>query len=135
MPVVGETDLACLLSSLSPQLQPGEFVFCTVMGASYGEYARLSPLASFLEAEGLSLVLPRVQADAASFSYERVFSCISLSVHSSLEAVGLTAAVCGALADRGISANVIAATFHDHVLVLCEHAAEAVRVLERLGGQ
>jgi len=63
------------------------------------------------------------------------FRCrrITLTVHSSLEAVGLTAAVAGALARQGISANVVAAFYHDHIFVPRDQAERAVAVLEKLG--
>lgn len=131
--MTGETNLATLLSSLSPQLMTGEFVFCTLENACYADYARLSPLASFRENEGLTLVLPRESADGAGFSYEAVFRCITLTVHSSLNAIGLTAAVAARLAERGISANVIAAYYHDHIFVPSEKASEALTALEELG--
>ena len=131
--MTGETNLASLLSSLSPELMAGEFVFCTVKNISYAEAAGLSPLASFHEREGLTLVLPRGRADGAGIDYAGVFSCITLRVHSSLDAVGLTAAVSGKLADRGISANVVAAYYHDHIFVPCESAAGALAALQEFG--
>jgi hypothetical protein len=118
-----------MLADLRPSLLPGEFVFCSLPGAHYGDYAELAPLASVIEPEGLSLVLPREGADRAGFTYQSVHRCISLGVHSSLDAVGLTAAVAGRLAARGISANVIAGCFHDHILVPADRADEALASL------
>jgi hypothetical protein len=111
-----------------------EFVFCTIRDAAYGDFAELSPMASFQEDEGLTLLLTRANADRAGFRYESTFKCITLKVHSSLEAVGLTAAVSRRLADRGISANVIAAYHHDHILVPAEKTADALSVLGEFGG-
>ena len=56
----------------------------------------------------------------------------TISVHSSLEAVGLTAALTRVLTNRGISANVIAAFFHDHILVPYSKTAEALDTLIEL---
>ena len=130
--MAGETDLASLLSSMAPELVEGEFVFCTIENACYADFAQLSPLASFRESEGLTLVLPRNGADEAGLTYESVFRCITLTVHSSLDAVGLTAAVCARLAQRGISANVIAAYYHDHIFVPSEQASAALTALQEL---
>ena len=128
-----ETDLKVLLSSLSPQLMAEEFVFCTLPDARYGDFAHLSPLAAFQELEGLTLILTRQRAQDSGFAYAGVFRCLTLTVHSSLDAVGLTAAVAGALADQGISANVMAAWYHDHIFVPAERAEDAMAVLATLG--
>ena len=126
--MAGITDLNTLLASLEPVLQPGEFVFCTVHG-DLADFTDLEPVASFLEPEALSLVISRSAADTAGLAYDASFRQITLSVHSSLEAVGLTAAVAGRLAEHGISANVVAAYYHDHVFVPAERAEEALAVL------
>ena len=125
----GETNLQRLLRSMSPELLEGEYVFCTVKGARYGDYAEASPIASFTEAEGLTLVLLKDSAEQAGLTWQDEYRCITLGVHSSLQAVGLTAAVAGALAENGISANVIAACFHDHVFVPSELASRALGIL------
>jgi len=102
---------------MKPQVMLDEYVFCTFIDAKYGDYPELSPIASYLEKEGLTLVVPKENADKSHINYEGVFKCINLDIHSSLEAVGLTAAVSSKLAKKGISANVIAAYYHDHIFV------------------
>ncbi len=128
----GLTDLSELLASLDPVLREGEFVFVTVEGARYGAHADLEPLAAFEENEGLTLILERSRAEAAGLAFEGVTRCITLTVTSSLAAVGLTAAVASALAGAGISANVVAAFHHDHVFVSASEAARALDVLRAL---
>lgn len=86
-------------------------------------------MATFLELEGLTLVLPKHQAQNAGLKYENSFRQITLTVYSSLEAVGLTAAVSARLASKGISANVIAAYYHDHVFVPYDKAVQALLAL------
>ena len=127
--MVGESDLSKLLATLAPHLMDGDFVFCTIHDAQYGDFSELSPIASFRESEGLTLLVTKEDADKAGFNYESVFRGITLRVHSSLEAVGLTAAVSSKLAERGISANVIAAYYHDHVFVQAEKANAALSAL------
>ena len=127
--MAGEKNLENLLLSMSPVLIEGDYVFCTIKDSKYGDYAETRPIASFAEAEGLTLVLLKETAEGADLSYESVFRCISLGIHSSLEAVGLTAAVAGKLAAHGIAANVIAAYFHDHIFVQSELAGHALSIL------
>ncbi len=109
-----------------------EYVFCTVTNGSYGDYKELSPLASYREAEGLTLLITRRQADKHGIRYASVFKGITLTVHSGLDAVGLTAAVATTLAERGISANVIAAYHHDHIFVPQDRANDALDALNEL---
>ena len=78
------------------------------------------------------MVVSQAAADQAGLKYEGVFRQIALTVHSSLEAVVLTAAVSAALADQDISANVIAAYYHDHVFVSSAQAARALSALKAL---
>lgn len=127
----GITDINDLLGSMQPALVDESFVFCTVKG-QLAEYVALAPIAIFREIEGLTLVLSKAAADQAGLDYEGVFRQITLTVHSSLEAVGLTAAVSTALADQDISANVIAAYYHDHVFVPNAQAEQALLALKSL---
>ena len=130
-----ETDLDTLIRNLEPRTLPDTYVFCSVRDANYGALAHTSPLASFAEPEGLTLVLTREAAEEEDLSYEGTFRCISLQVHSSLAAVGLTAAVTGELAAHDISANVIAGYHHDHIFVPSHQVESALRLLENMSSR
>ncbi|MDA0927871.1 MAG: ACT domain-containing protein [Proteobacteria bacterium] len=130
----GETDLEKLLALLQPRLLGGYYVFCTIDESAGPIPDALTPLATYREDEGLSLLLLQQQADQAGLSYDSVFRGITLTVHSSLDAVGLTAAVAGKLAAHGIPANVIAAHYHDHVFVPAQRAELALQLLTELAG-
>jgi len=127
----GIVELEKLLKSMSPEIRDGEYAFCTVNG-KYSDYAHLSPLATFMESEGLTIIVPVEEAEKAQLIYEGTYKQITLTVHSSLDAVGLTAAVANKLASYGISANVIAAYYHDHIFVQTEEASKAILALKEL---
>ncbi len=127
--MAGIVELDALLKSLTPEMQNGEYVFCTVKGHCT-DYAKLNPLACFTESEGLTLILSVEAADKAQLIYESTFKQITLTVHSSLNAVGLTAAVATKLSSHGISANVVAAYYHDHIFVHSEKADAALLALK-----
>ena len=129
--MTGILELDELLRSMSPELQNGEFVFCTVKG-NLADYVHLNPIASFNELEGLTLILQADVADKEGFDFEGRFKQITLMVHSSLDAVGLTAAVSNKLTAHNISANVVAAYFHDHIFVQSEKAQNALSALQEL---
>ena len=114
-------------------MAPNDFVFITLPDATYGDASHLAPIASFIEREGLTLIIPKDQADASAVEYDGIFRMITLQVHSSLGAVGLTAAVAKQLAEKGISANVVAAYFHDHIFVPSHRADDALMALRQVG--
>jgi hypothetical protein len=87
---------------------------------------------SFREQEGLTVILQRSQAEHAGFAFDYVAAWITLNVHSALEAVGLTAAFASALGKAGISCNVIAGYYHDHLFVGQADAERAMQVLRDL---
>ena len=89
-------------------------------------------LACIREQEGWTLIIPKSEADAQHLAYTAVFRCITLTVHSSLEAVGLTAALSERLARHRISANMLAGYYHDHILVPETDVTQAFDVLENL---
>lgn len=128
--VTGETELKVLLASMSPSLDDTEWVF-VVVGEEDAVLLVPHALASFREAEGLTLVLPEAAADDLE-NVSAPMKRITLEIHSSLEAVGLTAAVAGTLAKEGISANVIAAYYHDHIFVPKASADRALNAVQAL---
>ncbi|MFD8290713.1 ACT domain-containing protein [Streptomyces lavendulae] len=130
----GESDLRKLLSGMRPELNEGRYVFCTLPDTA-AVPAGLTPVATVREAEGLTLVLRQDEADAAGLAYTYTAGWITLRVHSALDAVGLTGAFAAALAERGLSCNVIAGYHHDHLFVAADRAAEAVSVLEELAAR
>jgi hypothetical protein len=127
--VTGETDLQTLLSGMRPELNPGRYVYTMAEG---GVPSGVTPVVMVAEQEGLTLVVPQAEADAAGMAYDYVAGWITLRVHSALSAVGLTAAVSRALADAELSCNVVAGFHHDHLFVPYDRAEEAVDVLRRL---
>ncbi|WP_448093861.1 ACT domain-containing protein [Pseudomonas lini] len=128
--MAGETSLATLLRSMSPQLNDGEYVFCTLRDGKLP--AGLEIVGSFREREGLTVILERSHAEKAGFSFDYVAAWITLNVHSALEAVGLTAAFATALGKADISCNVIAGYYHDHLFVGQADAERALQVLRDL---
>ncbi|MFD9379787.1 ACT domain-containing protein [Streptomyces sp. NPDC059999] len=126
----GESDLRKLPSGMRPELNEGTYVLCTVPGPTAPD--GVTPVATVLEPEGLTLVLRREDADAAGLAYDYTAGWITLRVHSALDAVGLTGAFAAELAAHGLSCNVIAGYHHDHLFVAAERAAEAVALLEGL---
>ncbi|KAF2410251.1 hypothetical protein SAMN04490179_2077 [Pseudomonas antarctica] len=128
--MAGETALATLLRSMSPQLNDGDYVFCTLPDNRIPEGCDV--IGSFREREGLTLILERQQAEQAGLAFDYIAAWITLNVHSALEAVGLTAAFAGALGKAGISCNVIAGYYHDHLFVGRSDAERALDVLRQL---
>ncbi|WP_299947844.1 ACT domain-containing protein [uncultured Microbulbifer sp.] len=125
----GEKDIKKLLVSMSPQLAEDEFVFCSFRRSQYGDHTDLAPVAAIKESEGLTLVIPKYKADEKGLSYASSFKKITLNVHSSLDAIGLTAAFSRKLTEHGISANVVAGYYHDHIFVQSALAKKAMRAL------
>ena len=117
-------DLDELLATMRPELDPTTWVFTT------GPSAVAGALMTLHEREGVTSIVP-AEGDAPAPDGPR-FARITLTVHSDLEAVGLTAAIATALAAAGIPANVVAGYFHDHVFVPVDRAEEALQRLQAL---
>ena len=123
-------DLNTLLASMSPELQPGIYVYATVPFST--NLGHIVPLATFREREGLTIIVE--EGDALRAGIQPLFRAawITLTVHSDLQAVGLTAAFATALGKASVSCNVVAAAFHDHIFVPVEPADAAMAALQRL---
>ena len=126
----GEKNIGALIQGMTPKLNSGEYVFCTV--ADISSINRSDTICEFKEAEGVTIVLERNKADALKLPYEYVASWITLQIHSSLEAVGLTALFSTELAKHEISCNVIAGYYHDHIFVDRNDAKKAIETLNSL---
>lgn len=129
-PGSGRAGLRSVLADLRPRLVPELYVFTTVAGPPEG--ARWVALVA--EDEGLTCVLPQADADRMGLGYENVWAMVTLGTTTSLELVGLTACVATALAQEGISCNVIAGRSHDHLFVPAPRAAQTLRLLGALAG-
>lgn len=130
MTVIRET--RAMLASMEATIEPGEVVFCSTADRSTIATAAPLALATFREAEGLSLILHIEDARVLGFPCELPMLRITLRVFSSLEGIGLTSAVAGALTEARIPCNMVAAFHHDHVFVPAQLAETALDVLRRL---
>ncbi|KAH8597000.1 ACT domain-containing protein [Bisporella sp. PMI_857] len=134
MPSTGETSLSTLIRSMEPILSPTRYVYLSIPNSSpiARDAAALQPVVTVREDEGLTMVLEQDIADANKLEYSYVAALISLKVHSALEAVGLTAAFATALMEKGISANVVAGFYHDHLYVAWDDREKALEALKEL---
>ncbi len=127
--MTGIKELQTLLANVDPVLDERSFVFCTFPDFNSNGICRLNPIGMFQEKEGVTLIITKQQAIDSHIDYESVYKLISLNVHSSLDAVGLTAAFSAKLAEKNISANVVAAYYHDHIFVPEEKAEQALMAI------
>jgi len=125
----GEKQLDRLLKKMKPTLNEGDYVFCTRKDLKELDFNDI--IFTFKEQEGITIVLQQEMADRMQLEYSFVAKWITLTVHSSLEAVGLTAAFSKALAEENISCNVVAGYFHDHIFITKQDAQKALIVLNK----
>lgn len=130
----GEENLLTLLATMQPSLEPATYVFITTtQPLSSLPLSTLQPQLLVQEAEGLTIVTTEALALSHGFT-EAIFPCkkISLTVHSSLEAVGLIAAITNHLKDYRISTNVVSGFYHDHIYVPAGRAEDAMQCLREI---
>lgn len=123
----GEKKLEALLKSMKPKLNVGEFVFCKTEHLDQLNLSQI--IMTFKEEESTTIIAKKEIADQLKLDYSFVASWITLTVHSSLEAVGLTAAFSKALSENDISCNVVAAYYHDHIFVDKKHTEKSMDIL------
>ncbi len=129
----GETDLAQLIANMEPVLNEGDYVFTTVHNTM--AIPRETTICEIKEKEGITLILSKMDADRLGLTYEYIASWITLNIHSSLAAVGLTAAFSKELGDNGISCNVIAGYYHDHIFIDKKDNHKALNVLREMSSK
>ena len=129
--------MSVLLKSMKPNLNDGEYIFTTLKMADFEKLniPRSDTVCEFKEAEGVTLVMEKQKATHFALKFESSFAWITLEIHSSLDAVGLTAAFSNELANEGISCNVVAGYYHDHIFVGAEAGEKAIQVLEGLAAK
>jgi uncharacterized protein len=128
--MASENDLSILLRTMKPKLHTGDYVFCTISDISVVNISDV--ILMFKEEESITIIIRKELADSLNLKYTLVVAWITLTVHSSLEAVGLTAAFSSALAGKDISCNVVAAFFHDHIFIGKNDADRAMVILKKL---
>ena len=126
---MSETDLTTLIRSMSPRLCPGIFVFIAIPPGNPIP-GGIAPIMIFQEAEGMTLIAPREQAGALPEVFPS--RMITLTVNSSLAAVGFLAAITTRLAAAGIAVNPVSAFHHDHLFVPEARADEAMAILQAM---
>ncbi len=118
-----------MISGMTPVLRPGLFGFVTTQDPDLVGALLAEAFSVVREDEGVSLLLPVEAARRAGLAVDLPMRCITLHVFSSLEGVGLTAAVASALASEGIACNMVAAYHHDHVFLPAKRCDRAMEIL------
>jgi len=126
------SDQSCqeLLANLNPTLCPYPWVFTLVAGGAPQLPEDHSVFALIQEEEGLTAIRRANPSDDPETL--PLFARITLQVYSDLEAVGLTAAVSGALAGQNLCANMVAGLNHDHLFVPYQRRDEALQCLKQI---
>ena len=126
----GEINLNALLKTLKAKLVEGTYVFVTINAADVPE--DIYPRMRFNEAEGLTLIVLKSEAEVHNLAYEFPSRMITLDVHSSLEAVGFMAVIATELAKENMGVNPVSGFYHDHIFVPEGREEDALKVLERI---
>lgn len=115
---------------MKSKLNEGEYVFCCLDNVENIDSNKI--IGTFKEKEGITVIISKKEAISLGLSYSFVAAWITLTIHSSLEGVGLTATFSNALNKKGISCNVIAGYYHDHIFVKIATKDEAMKILNNL---
>ncbi|MDA8747468.1 ACT domain-containing protein [Litoreibacter sp.] len=129
----GETNLDALIATMSAQLVGGLFVFVTLPGGRVPD--GLAPRMVFQEAEGTTLIVTKVEAEAHGLAYEFPCRMITLNVHSALEAVGFLARITTELARHDMGVNPVSGFYHDHLFVPDGREHDAMEALKQLSSE
>ena len=128
----GITDLKQTLKSIKVLCDDIQYGFASIKDET--QISRDEVLATFHENDRLAIIAPKEYLDGKEIENEGPYAKLTIDVHTSLELVGLTAVMATKLAENGISANVVAAFYHDHVFVQYDLRQKAIELLESLKG-
>lgn len=127
----GKTDLKDIIQKLNPIKNPGTYIY-TKKNNSSAMIPFEDIIFYFRENEGSTLILDKSKADEQKLSYHQLFAWITLDVHTSLNAIGLTALISDALSRNKIPCNIVAAYTHDHLFVPEDLSEKTLRILNDL---
>jgi hypothetical protein len=126
----GLTDLHHTLKTLKVVCDDIQYGFASIENES--QIDREKVLATFHENGQLAVIAPLDYLNNLGIENEGPYAKLTIDIHTSLELVGLTAVMATELAKNRISANVVAAFYHDHVFVQYDLRQKAQQVLEEL---
>jgi len=124
----GEMSLDVLIKAMEPVLYDDIYVFATVEKSSDSKAVR--PIMTFIEKEGLTLILTQDSAIENKLDYDFECRMITLNIHSSLEAVGFLARITTRLAGLQMGVNPVSGFYHDHLFVPADRAQDALAELK-----
>lgn len=128
--MTGQTNLQEVLNSMQVSCDDVEYGFAVVEPTTLIAVSEL--LGTFNEPEGLTLIATKDYLEKMSITCEGPFAKLTIDIHTSLELVGLTAVLATKLAESEVSANVVAAFYHDHVFVQYSLRQKAIDALHSL---
>lgn len=120
------SNLRAMIRGMAPVLAAEPYGYVVTPTAVPGAFAMIA------EAEGMTVIAPVAALAQVGIAAGAHWARISLTLHSALAAVGLTAAFARALADQAISANVVAGYCHDHIFVAWADRDRAMAALQAL---
>lgn len=123
----GEMSLDVLIQAMEPVLYDDIYVFATV--DKNFDSKTVQPLMTFVEQEGLTLILTQENAISNSLTYDFACRMITLNIHSSLDAVGFLARITQRLAGLQMGVNPVSGYYHDHLFVPSDRAQDALAEL------
>ena len=129
----GEMNLSELLKTMNPIVCDGIYVFCSLSQPVF-ESSRIQPKMQFFEDEGVTVIILKEEAITLGVEFSAPSRMITLTVHSSLDAIGFLAEITTRLAREKISVNVVSAFYHDHLFVPVNHADRALEILTHAQG-
>jgi len=153
---IGETDLRRLLGGLAPELAERPRA---IRSQAADVAVPADAIMSFREKEGITTIVAvdehavdehavdehaigehavgehAIDESAIDASAdEPLWAQITLRIHSSLEAVGMMAAIAAALTARDIPCNAVSAYYHDHLFVPWQRRDDTLAALQALTG-